>query len=181
MTTPAFSLPEQVVHEPPHDDDAGAEGDRHAVRHRDHRVLRHQPPVPVDERQQQDATHPGEGCFPLEPVQRPVEQLRLFLLVDDVEPAAVNHPDLALMVKRMVEPGEEIGLSDPHDRGKDVGPAKGEIQPLLNGIGHGQGPFVAMCAEVYEEMPQGKRLQLFDVISVSAGLRGARLVLSPAG
>src|SRR5205823_2444016 len=81
-----------------------------------------------------DAGEPCQRRLPLEPVQGLGQQLRRGLLVDDVEAAAMHHPDVALFVQGVIEPGEEIRLADPHDPGEDVEPAHAQVEPLRHDV-----------------------------------------------
>ena len=68
--------------------------------------------------------------------------VRDFPFFDDVEPSAVNHPNLRrrargpygllFFAQTRIQPGKVIGRTDPHDAGKHVRPAQQEVQPFAN-------------------------------------------------
>ena len=85
-----------------------------------------------------------------------------FLFFDRVEAAAVDHPKrrrrafgvLFKFCELAVEPGEVVGLADPHDCGKDVKPPHTKIEPLPDGRRHPDsfivfgGTIMASCSPV---------------------------------
>ena len=129
-------------------DDPAGEQRAHRQRDRDDRIER--PDVRIDEERravevvdddhQRDAGHPGEAVLPLEPVQRGRHLARREqLLLDVVERAGVDHEDLALRERRelavllevAIEPVEQHRVADPHDPRDQVGPAKYNIEQLV--------------------------------------------------
>ncbi len=109
------------------------DGHRDARRERDLRRIRQQRTAAdvVDDEQQRDAAQPRRVRLPLEPVQRPRHRLAgERRLLDEVEGAAVEEPDVAVELGRAarrrpqvaVEPVEQQRVADPHDPGDDVHP-----------------------------------------------------------
>src|SRR5262249_48125613 len=68
--------------------------------------------------------------FPAKPVQCLREGFGNLLSFNDVKTAAVNQPEGFLTVQGSIHPCEQECLADPHDAGKYVKPAGGEVKPL---------------------------------------------------
>ncbi len=139
--------PQQIV------DDPGGDQEAHAQRHRasrsdagDVRVDQvHAAREVVDDDEQGDAAHPGEGGLPLEPVQHLRQLARAEPPhLDLVEVPAVHHPQLAFhALARLlghgdvaVEPHEVERGADPPDGDHQVEPAEGKVEPVENGRVH---------------------------------------------
>src|SRR4029077_9710023 len=101
----------------------------------------------VDKYQQRKATKPGRAGFPAKPMQRARNEIRRFTFFDNVEAAAVHHPDLRSLssvgngflffAEPRIEPGEIVSGADPHDAGEHVNPAEDQIEPFAKrGIDH---------------------------------------------
>ena len=97
----------------------------------------------IDNDQQRETAQPGRAGFPLEPVQFAREFIRRLPLLNQVETAAVYHPNLRGLSgvgQRLfffshtgVEPGEVIRRADPHDAREHMHPARDEVEPFVNG------------------------------------------------
>src|SRR3954469_12339035 len=93
----------------------------------------------INQAQKQETANPCKGGLPLEPVQSLRQDRRTFFLFNDIESAAVNHPDLRwftdlchrfLFRQTAVEPREVVGGTNPHDGGKYVEPPEKQINPF---------------------------------------------------
>ena len=120
--------PEEIVNDPSdnHQGEAADDG----VFWRDRRVL-HQSAGVIDHAEQEQPGEPGEERLEAEPVDLRRIDARALLLLHQIEPAAVHHPDAGRVEAQLpVEPGEVPGRSDPEDPGEDVKPAQEQIEPL---------------------------------------------------
>src|SRR4051812_46941774 len=89
--------------------------------------------VIIDESKQQETSNPSEGRFPAKPMQGRRHHLRAFLFLNQIESAAMDHPDeffgvlafrglLLQLDETSIEPGEIISRAHPHDACEHVGP-----------------------------------------------------------
>src|SRR5262249_33631057 len=84
---------------------------------------------------------PRHCGFPAKPMQRARREVRYFALLDNIEAAAVDHPNLRRRARgsngflffsqTRVEPREVVSCANPHDARKDVCPTKQEVEPFV--------------------------------------------------